>query len=376
MARDSLFSERIIWEGRPAATRCPPLLKLAGVILSVAALSMLGFAVVTSVALASPPARILGWSFVWATLALACFRGPSWWRSGLVYALTDFHVIVKRGRLRRTIERGSISYARIRWSPQVPGVGDLELVRAVPTGALKRTLSITLHDVTAPDRLWAQIRGAEETLSMGSGTRPLPQRLEVGERVLWTATPRASTATWRQRATVGFALLSLVSLAASSKRMIPVLGRIHGILGPALYVTMIVAVSLSLSILALAAAVLVYRALVRPLLLRRQTRYFVTTSRVLILRGAEELSLDRGRIAYVISAPSSGSAPPAGSPTTGGYETDSPSGLHDLFLVLDGPRARGLAMSGAFHHDGGEDLIPVFSAIEDAETAHALLTAA
>ncbi|MFO0666326.1 MAG: hypothetical protein U0174_20390 [Polyangiaceae bacterium] len=371
MARDSLFSERILWEGGPSDVRSPPLLKWLGSIFSVASLSMLGFAIVTALALGSPPSRMLLWSVAWATLAIACFRGPIWWRSGLVYALTDFHVIVKRGRLRRTIERGSISYARIRWNTQVPGVGDLELVRAVPTGALRRTLSITLHDVKAPDRLWAQIRGAEETLSMGSGTMPLPQRLEVGERVLWTATPRASTASWRQRFTVAGALLSLVLLAASSKRVIPVFAKVHGILGPALYVTMVVAVCLSLAALAASAVVLVYRALVRPLLLRRRTRYFVTTSRVLILRGAEELSLDRGRIAYVIAAPSAGS-----NPSTPGDLAPPQTGLQDLFLVLDGPRARGLAVSGAFQRTDGEELVPVFSAIEDAETAHALLTAA
>jgi len=54
----------------------------------------------------------------------------------------------------------------------------------------------------------------------------------------------------------------------------------------------------------------------------------VTDSRVLISRRNEELSLDRSRIAYVIDAPA--------------------NGLHDVFLVLDGPQARALAPSGAF----------------------------
>ena len=165
---------------------------------------------------------------------------------------------------------------------------------------------------------------------------------------------------------VAFAAFALLLLAISSKRAIPALGKVHGVLGPALYAVLILAVSLSLAALALSAVGLVYRAVIRPLLLRRRTRYFVTTSRVLILRGTEELSLDRGRIAYVIAAPSSGEA----------TEVQGTPGLQDLFLVLDGPRARSLAMSGAFHRDAGEDLLPVFSAIEDAETAHALLTAA
>ena len=44
-------------------------------------------------------------------------------------------------------------------------------------------------------------------------------------------------------------------------------------------------------------------ALVRPAMLARSTRYFVTNRRVLIQRGREELLLDRSRIAYVIATP-------------------------------------------------------------------------
>jgi hypothetical protein len=93
---------------------------------------------------------------------------------------------------------------------------------------------------------------------------------------------------------------------------------------------------------------------VRPLRLARQTRYFVTSTRVLIRRGNEELSLDRSRIAYVIDAPA--------------------KKLHDVFLVLDGPQARALAPSGAFGGDERDDALrPVFAAIDDAETVGAIL---
>jgi hypothetical protein len=77
----------------------------------------------------------------------------------------------------------------------------------------------------------------------------------------------------------------------------------------------------------------------------------------LIHRGLEELHLDRSRIAYVIAAP----------------QKDKVGALADLFLVLDGPRARALAPMGAF---GGQDrtsLVPVFASIDDAETVGALL---
>jgi len=95
--------------------------------------------------------------------------------------------------------------------------------------------------------------------------------------------------------------------------------------------------------------------LVLPWKKKQRTRYFVTNKRVLIARDDEELHLDRSRIAYVIATPS-----PA-------------KKLGDVFLVLDGPHARALALSGAFGGDDGGVLRPVFSAIEDADSVHDLL---
>jgi hypothetical protein len=117
----------------------------------------------------------------------------------------------------------------------------------------------------------------------------------------------------------------------------------------------LVGASLTVLFLFAVATGVTYAAFVRPSRLTRQTRYFVTDARVLIRRGEEELSLDRSRIAYVIDAPS--------------------RKLHDVFLVLDGPYARGLAASGAF---GGEEhpmegLRPVFESIDDADTVGRIL---
>jgi hypothetical protein len=99
--------------------------------------------------------------------------------------------------------------------------------------------------------------------------------------------------------------------------------------------------------------------------LARLTRYLITDRRVLIRRGTEELSLDRGRIADVIAAP------------LRGYADDSTSqtgqGLSDVFLVLDGPQARAFSPSGAFGERDGDKLVPVLSAIEDAETVGSIL---
>jgi hypothetical protein len=84
----------------------------------------------------------------------------------------------------------------------------------------------------------------------------------------------------------------------------------------------------------------------------------ITNKRVLIQRGREELSLDRTRIVDVIDAPAG-------------------AGMSHVFLVLDGPRARALAASGAFGElTRGPDLRPVFESLEDAEGARRVLRAA
>ena len=86
------------------------------------------------------------------------------------------------------------------------------------------------------------------------------------------------------------------------------------------------------------------------------THYLVTNRRVLIQRGHEELHLDRDRIVDVIDAP--GQA----------------AGVTDLFLVLDGPRARALEASGAFGElERTPYLRPVLLAVEDVDGARRVL---
>ena len=98
-----------------------------------------------------------------------------------------------------------------------------------------------------------------------------------------------------------------------------------------------------------------YIALVRPGRLAQQTRYLITDQRVLIQRGHDELCLDRTNIVDVIDSPGQ-------------------SGLHDIFLVLDGPRARAVAASGAFGERDIEDgLVPVFHAVVDADEVSQIL---
>ena len=359
MARDSLFGERIIWTGRPMAATVPFGNRIMTAVGATFSLVAVCFAVVVGRGLHAQVGGMLFFAAWCATLALAAWQFPLVWRARLEFIVTDTHVIWRRGPIRRSIERKAISYALVRWNPRVSGVGDLVVVRAVPTGALRRTLRLTLVDVEAPDRLWAIVRGVEPGAPLGDGDRPLGQRLDEGERVLWTAMPKATSWSLRRGAT---ALLGIVAAGAAVRMLlgaIPWLRRVFGVhaLTSATMATLVAGVALGAALLIAVALYVGYAAWVRPVRLSHATRYWVTDRRVLIRRGAEELHLDRARIAYVIDAPT----------LLGGH--------HDVFLVLDGPQARALATSGAFASFRGDDesLTPVLGAIDDVETVGAIL---
>jgi hypothetical protein len=359
MKRDSLYGEEIVWSGGPKVLSVPFGFKIvAWVSVTVAAVA-LAFAPVVASGLGQPASGLVLFSAWCATIALGAWRLPLWFRSSSRYAVTERHVIWQRGRLRRSIDRGAISYAVIRWNPRVPGVGDLVLVRAVPTGALRRTLSLTLADVEAPDRLWAVVRGLVPSAPLGDGNRPLAQRLDDGERVLWTAFPHASRWTWRRAATaIGGAAVAIAAANMLARSVPPIARVLHAqVLSPVTSVLLVGGVALAVLLLVSVAVGIGYASVVRPIRLARATRYFVTDRRVLIRRGTEELHLDRERIAYVITAPFRGGA-----------------ARRDLFLVLDGPQARAFSPSGAFGGRGGDErLVPMFAGIEDADTATELL---
>jgi hypothetical protein len=271
---------------------------------------------------------------------------------------------MRRGRLRRSIDTREISFARIHWHPRSPGIGDLELVRAVPTGALRRRLSIVLHGLIAPDRVWAIMRGVTPTAPAGDGHRLLAQRLDDGELVLWSAHPEPSWREWlpttpRALASMVIALMigaagvQMSSHAAHSLRMVTAGGMKTE--SPS-FVALVVSLSLVVVLLMSASVVLLYAVIVRPVRLAARTRYLITDRRVLIQRGDEELHLDRSRIVDVIDTPPK-------------------RGLSDIFLVLDGPRARAVAASGAFGEAGGHGLQPVLQRIADAEAVQQILQA-
>ncbi len=363
MARDSLFDERIIWTGHPSEVVTPPVLRAAAALAFVASAVSTLFALVLSLGLSASPDPSLLFAAWSATLGVACLHGPKLWLAKVRYVVTEHHVIYQRGPFRRTIERRSISFARIFWSHHTPGAGDLELVRAVPTGALRRRLMLHLYGVTAPDRVWAIIRGEESVAPTGHGERPLAQRLDRGERVVWAARPHPTLRAYLPHTHRQWIQLAVaVALAAVFVRMlwlgIPSMQRVlEGGLpaGSVAFVALVAGLSASALMVLAIAGYLAYHVVIRPGRLVNRTRYLITNKRVLIQRGNEELHLDRSRIVDVIDTPTR-------------------PGLSDVFLVLDGPRARALAASGAFGEaEVGPGLRPVFQSVDDAESVGRIL---
>jgi len=365
MARDSFFGDQVIWSGRPKIVNLPPIYRWASIVCGVIAVTSTLSGVAVATVLETSVGSMLLFSAWMATVALAFWRLPLWWGSDLEYTITERNIIVRRGRYRRYIDRRAISFARIQWDLSHPDVGDLELVRAVPTGALRRRLTIVLQGLQAPDRVWAFVRGITPATPAGDGHRLLAQRLDDGERVLWSSHPVSDWRRWlptsRRGALSSLLGLVLVVVAFVTARDAVISAKtvLDAGLSPASvsFIALVGALTLSTALLGAAAVAIVYDSIVKPARLQRLTRYLITDRRVLIQRGNEELHLERARIVDVIDAPANG-------------------GTRDLFLVLDGPLARAFAPSGAFGETSGRALQPVLELIEDAEPVHRILALA
>lgn len=361
-ARDSLYGDAIRRVFRPRVVPPPFGMKIASAMLGALSAVTTCFAIAAGMVLHVRIGSILLLAAWLACLSVAAYVGPGWWRREMEIIITSRHVISRRGRLKRTIERRAISFARIHWHPSVAGVGDLELVRAVPTGALRRTLSITLPDLEAPDAVWAEIRGVDATPVLGDRVRPLGQRLDPAERILWTAQPAAVKPWDIQRiGTLGIAIVAMLSGLRALFGGVHALKVLHGAglhAWSAAFGAMTLAVSISVAAVLVTAVVAGYHALLRPGRLNHATRYLVTDRRVLIQRGSCELHLDRDRIVDVIDSPQD-------------------RGLHDLFLVLGGKNAHAHALAGAFGEkirgSVNGDLLPVLRSVQDSDTVRAIL---
>jgi len=366
LPRDSLFGERIVWAGRPAVIRPSAFQRSLSVVAFIAAFITLCFSILVAILLHGEFVPLLFFAFWCATLGLGILQGPRLVLARARYVVTDQHVIAIYGPIRRSIERRAISFARIYWDESHPDAGDVELVRAVPTGALKRRLMLRLTGVRAPDRVWAIVRGAEQLAPSGAADRPLTQRLDVGEHVVWSAQPRQELKRFVPRGQREWTLLALAAaLFAGGGRValggFHALRRVHEDGGMPLrslpFAILAFGVASTILLLLGIACYLVYDAIIRSGYLSAYTRYLVTNKRVLIQRRSEELHLDRQKIYDVIESPKG-------------------DGLHDVFMVLDGPRARAVAASGAFGELArGPHLRPVFEAVEDAEGVSRILRA-
>jgi len=343
-----------VWTGRPERLETPMFLRAAAVVMFAAAFISVCFAIVIARSLGASPTPTLLFGAWAVTLGLVLLHGPRVWLARVSYEVTEHHVVFKRGPFRRSIERSAVSFARIHWLG--PGVGDVELVRAVPTGALRRRLMLRLHGLKAPDRVAAIVAGHEDVVLPGRDDRLLAQRLQLGERVLWAAHPRPSWRAYlpRHRGWTNVALS--VFLLAVGVRMVttsvPTLKKLlaAGISSQTLtFEALVTGLGLATLTVLATSFVLFYLAVIRPGRLAGTTRYLVTNRRVLIQRGKEELHLDRKKIVDVIDAPAG-------------------DGLRDVFLVLDGPRARALAANGAFREDEAmPGLCPVLERVDDLE---------
>jgi hypothetical protein len=363
LERDSFFGERIIWTGGAKVVKLTPAQRFVAWLLFIFSGVATSYAVVIGLALQIAPTASLLFAGWCVTLGLAVHQLPQYWLAKVRYIVTDKHVIWQRGLFRRTIERRSISYARIYWDAKESGVGDLELVRAVPTGALRRRLTLRLALIAAPDRVWAIVRGAEGIAPTGEAGKPLAQRLDLGERVVWSARPRPRVAAYlpHSRREGMMTVLALVLIGVGVLLVTRSVLAVQNVLAAGLpgrsfaFAALVLGLTTSVVLVFAIAGLMLYTATVRAGYLVRHTRYLVTDTRVLIQRDLEELHLDRSRVVEVIDTPMG-------------------EGYSNVFIVLDGPRARALAASGAFgESDRSPNLRPVFESVQDAESLSRIL---
>ncbi|MCC7538629.1 MAG: hypothetical protein IT379_20560 [Deltaproteobacteria bacterium] len=356
-----LPNESVSWVGKPVpgAPREPGWLLVPAVFFAFAFIST-AFGVLLRMIGTEGGLLESGFVALWfTTLGIVIRLLPSWWLGGVEYALTDRRVLFRRGAYRRMLEVRQITYARIHWNAGAVGVGHLELVCAVPRGALLRRLRVMLYDVRDPDRVLARIRGLHPD-AMPDSTLPLAERLDPDENVVWGGAPEGWLLGWREIA-IGLlgALVSIAGILYAIKigHILWTLELREGVMVTSpTWLLFATATGVSWALMEAVGAGLIYVGVFRSRELGRQTEYLLTDKRLLIRRGLKELSIDRRRIVDV---------------------ADTPSGrdLRDLYLILDGPGARALADSGALAvlAPPRDALAPVLYEVRDAEVLKELI---
>lgn len=301
-------------------------------------------------------ALVLCYSIV---LAVGSLLGPRYVRDPCEFAVTDRRVVWKRGKSVRWVDRDGISFARIRWHRSVPGVGHLELVRAVPFGPLARSQRVVFHDVRSPDAVLAIIRDAELGDRSSDADIPLAERLDREERVLWGAGPEGALLGLRDVATAALGVVIVViavAYAGSAGRILLGLEAIGLAPGSLVWTLLFLALAATFLLLCVVGGVLVWWGTARARAEGRDTEYLVTDKRVLIRRGRTELSLDRARVFDVAARP--------------GFR-----GLSHAFFILDGKEARALGDSGALSGllPARDAVPPIFYELRDVDALRTLL---
>ncbi len=327
-----LPSEEVLWQGQPVASVLSDLRWTLGPLFLLALSLIFGsFAGLLLVSGLDGSLRFAAFSLLLFALGGLTRLAPRYLHDPCEALVTDRRVLWKRGPFRRSMDRSAVNYARIRWHRGHPGVGHLELVRAVPFGPLARSQRLVLTNFRSPDAIWAIIRGVEPAASAGAGDVPLVDRLDPGERVLWGGHPEGWHFGWRE---VGIALIGAAILATAVRYAANVGGVLLLLEEQGLAVTswtwvfFFSAMLFTFALLVSTGGGLVWFGLWRSRALGRDSEYVVTNRRLLIRRGLVELSVDRRCIVDVAAAPVG-------------------RGLSHAFLVLDAPGSRALSDSGA-----------------------------
>lgn len=353
--------EEVLWAGRRCtvprdrAWVLAPLLLFALASVALLFAGLLQLAELPGVPNALAAGALLGAGGVAALLA------PRYLFDDAEYLLTDRRILWRRGRFLRSMERRKLTYARIRWHRSVPVVGHLDLVVAVPFGPLRRRMRIVLHDVREPDRLLARIRGAELTAHAGDRDVALIDRLEEGETVVWGGHPRGAHLGWRELLTTAGGLLVTGLGLHYGYRMASILVGLEGLglqVRSAEWLLLFSAVAISFVCIVGVGLGAVWYGSVRARRFGDDTEYLLTNRRLLIRRGATELSVDRKQIVDVATRPAG-------------------RGLHHLFLLLDAPQSRAIADSGALGPllPARDALPPVLFELAEAERVRRLILA-
>jgi len=356
-----LPSEEVLWHGQREEVSRDRRWILGPLVLVALALVFLAFAALLWVEGGPGVRENVSLSALLILLATAVAIAPRYLHDPSIYVVTDRRVIWRRGEIQRSVERRFIQFGRIRWHRSVAGVGHLELVRAVPFGPLARRQRLQLLDVREPDVVFALIRGVSPGDNLGHADVPLVERLDPGESVEWGGHPEGWHVGLRE---LGIAILGGAVIVVALRYGYQVATILLGLEGKGLpvqsltWMLFFVAVAVAWIVISTVGGTLFWYGAFRSRALGNDTEYLLTTERLIIRRGRTELSVDRRRIVDVAM-------------------TRSVRGLSNLFLVLDAPQSRAIALSGALKRlPPPRDVVaPVLYEIRDADRLLELILA-